>query len=358
MKIHGSVIINSTLLYIYLILSIYWVIVFINRIISSKKYKKGAARSITDEESGYLNNQFCYHYETEIWKYVYLLVIIILELLSSILLFVAKVIVHYGATDQMNTLPFTLGECNSVNATFHHNQNIGNLLWFYYLIHGLANIAEIFWITVSVCLMNFLVIRIKKIKYYKKSNSRYLFIASALISSFVLFTNPIQKLRIISLITFNIISVIYFGIFVKSSQKLKRALLQIALQRLTQFGSNEEEMRQYEYFKYTINLLCCTVLFLVIGERIVLIPQIFIGPLIYQKCYFPFNLFPEYSFIKQPENFVEIFSKVSSYVILLGANFCYIGIILCLTPFILITIRNWIKHILVCVRGSPVIKYI
>ena len=60
MKIHESVIINSTFLYIYLILSIYWVIVFINRIISFRKYKKGAARSITDEESGYLNNQFCY----------------------------------------------------------------------------------------------------------------------------------------------------------------------------------------------------------------------------------------------------------------------------------------------------------
>ena len=356
MVVHGTVIFNGILLCIYLIFSIYWVMVFIRRIINCRKYKRGAARCITDEESGYLNNQLCYHYETEIWKYVYLLVIILLELLSCILLFVTKIFGHYGAPDQRSILPFTLGECN-LNTTLNHSQNIETLLWFYYFIHGLANIAELLWITVSVCLMNYLVIRVKKIKYHKTSHPRYLLITSALISLFILITNPVQKLRIINLITFNIITVIFFWIFVKSSKKLKRALLQISLERLTQFGSNKEEMKQYEHFRYTINLICCTVLFIIIGERVVVIPPMFIGPLINRNCYFPFNLFPQFSFTKRPEKFVEIVSKVSTCVMASGANFCYMGIILCLTPFILITIRIWIKHILVYVRGTPVIKY-
>ena len=357
MIIHQTVIMNAVLLCIFILFSVYWFIVFVKRIINYRIYKRGAARCITDEESGYLNEQFCYHYDTEIWKHVSLLVIILLETSGSSLLVVMKIFEHYGVSDQRSRLYFTLGVCNSLNTTLHHNRNLDTLLWYYYFIHGLANTIELLWITVSVCLMNYLIIRIKKIKYDKTSNPRYLLIASALISLFVLFTNPIQKLRIVSLITFNIISVIYFGIFVKTSQKFKRALLQIALQRLTQFGSNKEEMNQYEYFKYTINLICCTILFFIIGERVVLFPHIFIGSFIYQKCYFPFNLFPQIFFIDRPEIFVETFSEISSYVLVSGTNLCYLGILLCLTPFLFITIRNWIKHILVCVRGNPIIKY-
>ena len=55
----------------------YWDVVFMRRIHCAKK---GAARCITDEESEFVNEQICYHYETEIWKYAYLLMISLFEL--------------------------------------------------------------------------------------------------------------------------------------------------------------------------------------------------------------------------------------------------------------------------------------
>ena len=58
-----------------IIIAVYWVFVFINRINCSIKYKRGAARCITDEEVTYLNTQICYHYQTEIRKYYFLLAI-------------------------------------------------------------------------------------------------------------------------------------------------------------------------------------------------------------------------------------------------------------------------------------------
>ena len=42
--------------------------------------QKVAARCITDEELLAVNEQICYHYETEIWKYAYLLMISLFEL--------------------------------------------------------------------------------------------------------------------------------------------------------------------------------------------------------------------------------------------------------------------------------------
>ena len=67
--------IYSTFIGIYLICSSYWVIVFIRRIHCYKVYQKSAYRNILDFNSGYINEQWCHHYETEIWKYIYLIAV-------------------------------------------------------------------------------------------------------------------------------------------------------------------------------------------------------------------------------------------------------------------------------------------
>ena len=66
MFLENTIIINSCMACVYLIFNAYWVMIFMRRIHCSRKYKKGAARCITDEESEFVNEQICYHYETEI----------------------------------------------------------------------------------------------------------------------------------------------------------------------------------------------------------------------------------------------------------------------------------------------------
>ena len=62
--------ISSVFITIFLICSLYWAIVFVRRIRVYKVYQKSAFRNISDYKFGYINEQWCYHYETEIWKYI------------------------------------------------------------------------------------------------------------------------------------------------------------------------------------------------------------------------------------------------------------------------------------------------
>ena len=95
MYLENTIIINSCMACVYLIFNAYWVMIFMRRIHCSRKYKKGAARCITDEESEFVNEQICYHYETEIWKYVYLLMIILSELSAGLFYMIAHLTENY-----------------------------------------------------------------------------------------------------------------------------------------------------------------------------------------------------------------------------------------------------------------------
>ena len=133
------------------------------------KYKKGAARCITDEESEFVSEQICYHYETEIWKYVYLLGISIFEILSGLFYMIGHIISSYGNEfkEYNTTLSlFEFSECNN-NATMD-NETTSLIISLYNFLHGVGRSTELLWIVLSVCLMNYLIVRIKKIKPYHK----------------------------------------------------------------------------------------------------------------------------------------------------------------------------------------------
>ena len=83
--------IYSTVIGIYLIFSLYWAIVFIRRIHLFKIFQKSAYRNILDVNSGYINEQWYYHYETEIWKYIYLLATNFTEVLGTIFYFIERI---------------------------------------------------------------------------------------------------------------------------------------------------------------------------------------------------------------------------------------------------------------------------
>ena len=161
----------------------------------------------------------------------------------------------------------------------------------YYFLHGVGRSTELFWVLLSVCLMNYLIVRIKKIKlYHNTRNSFYLLSITTWLSLFILCSNVIQVLRAVSYFTFQIALVVYACVFVRICNNLKRALLQRALERLIQHGSNNIEMKEYRYFKYTVNIIYCLILCICMGQSIVYIPRYAMGVLINQRCYFPINV--------------------------------------------------------------------
>ena len=356
MIINRNFIFCTTTLCVLMTISIYWLIVFVRRIISFRKYKRGAARSITDEESGYLNNQFCYHYETEIWKYVYLLAINILENLTGFTMYFAYIIPTHLASTLITNGTFSVGDCFNINGTVGNNHNIVNMCMALKFVHGIGRSAELLMFLTIICLMDYLIVRIKKIdSFQSNSNSRFLQSITALICSFIIISNLIAALHILSLITFSIAIVIYFYIFVKTSKNFKRALLQRAIERLAQHGSNQQEMRQYKYFQCTINLIGCAFLFVIIGEIILYIPAVSIGILTNQEYYLPFNLFPQIHF--SPYFTFGILPWILRYVIIIGRILNFFGISLELLPYILVTLRIWILQLYKLIRSSPKFKY-
>ena len=359
MHVSNTIVINSILMCTHLIFSGYWIVVFIRRIHCSMKYKEGAARCITDEESEFVNEQICYHYETEIWKYVYLLGISIFEILSGLFYMIGHIIASYGneIKEYNTTLSlFEFSECNN-NATMD-NETTSLIISLYNFFHGVGKSTELLYIILSVCLMNYLIVRIKKIKSYHNTRrtSRALLITIGF-CLFTLFTNMIHVLRMISYFVFEMTFVVYACIFVRTCNNFKRALLQRALERLIQHGSNNIEMREYRYFKCTINIMSCAILCICIGQSLVYLPWYAIGVLINQRCFFPFNMLPHFYHFIQSGKVIEISSKIRGYIDIIGTMFVYIGLVSVAIPFVLITCVIWTRHILKFIRGTPKIKY-
>ena len=117
-------------------------------------------------------------------------------------------------------------------------------------------------------------------------------IITILICSGIVITGFIQVTFIIQIILFDISMFVYYAIFVKMSNKFKCALLQKALERLCQYGSNEEELKQYKYFKYNMNIICFAFLFTSVATSILYFRLLIICILFYGNCYFPFNFLP------------------------------------------------------------------
>ena len=355
-----AIILNSVVLINFLIFSGYWALIFIRRIYCCKKYKRGLARFLSDD-SGYINEQFYYHYETEIWKNVLLLLITFSEIIATIFFFLAGTIPHYLSYRQLGNstleLPFT--DCTRYKKPALNQINIIYLIVPYLSgLNTIAGSAQLFILAFGAYLMNYLILRIKKIKYpYYTSNYRVLLTITTLLSAVIIITGFIQYTAIISNLLFFISTIIYCCIFVKTSKRFKLALLQRALERLTQHGSNKEEMRQYRYCKHTMNIICWGYILIISSETLLFIPELLVSTLFYGDCYFPFNLFPSLNYVLQTEKAIEVFSKALPFIELIFRTFSFISIVIAMYPFVLITVCIWIKHILKCIRGNNKIKY-
>ena len=251
---------------------------------------------------------------------------------------------------------FPLSTCN-ITDTVNINEYTDSVFLFYNVLHGLGRSTELFWIVLTVCLMNYLIVRIKKIELDQNTRKsfRLLFI-TAWMCVFVLFSNLIQSLRIVSLITSEVLAIFYGFMVVKVSKNFKNALLQRALERLIQYKS-KKGMWQHNYFKRTFILILSCILCIHIGQIFVYTPQYTLAIIINQKCYFPFNLLPRFYPHELSNEFLEFFSKFSHYMKVLTTVFCYIGISIIAIPFALITTNIWRIRILKLVRSTQKIEY-
>ena len=354
------IILNSVFLLIFLIFSGYWGFIFARRINCCRKYKRGVGRCLSGD-SGYLNKQYYYHYETEAWKNTLLLLITFSEIIACSCYFTSNTIQHYLTYHRVsnNTLELPFNDCIS------HNKPVLNQMNTLYTeipylngLNSIARSAELFLVAFCTCLMNYLIIRIKKIKQpYNTLNSRLFLIITTLLSTVIIPTGFIQYTTVISTVLFVVIVLTYFCIFVHTSKRFKYALLQRALERLTQHGSNKEEMKQYRYCKHTIDILTFGYLFMLLTELLFDLEEIFTGILIYRDFYFPFNLFNSLNYLIQTEQGIETFFTVMHYTEFVGRVICFLAISIMLSPFLFVTICIWSRHIHKCIYGTKKIKY-
>ena len=342
------IILNLMFFLIFQIFSGYWVFIFARRIYCYRKYKRGVGRCLSGD-SGDLNKQYYYHYETEIWKNTLLLLIAFSEIIASIFTFTSDTIHHYLAYHKVsnNTLELPITDYISVNKP---PLNQINILYaevpFLTGLSSIARSADLFVFAFCTCLMNYLIIRIKKIKQpYNTLNYRLFLIITTVLSTVIILTGFIQYTTVISSVLFFVSVITYICIFVRTSKRFKYALLQRALERLTQHGSNKEEMKQYRYCKHTFNIVTWGYLFLIIGESLLDFMHLVISALFYGKCYFPFDFFPSFIFVIETLGAIETFFKVVTYIELIGITTCYIGLVVFLFPMVFITILIWIQHI-------------
>ena len=225
-------------------------------------------------------------------------------------------------------------------------------------LNAIGRSAELFVATFCACLMNYLIIRIKKIKHpYGTLNSRIFIILTTLLSAVIILTGYIQYTSILSIILFDICLITYFCVFVYTSKRFKRALLQRALECLIQHGSNKEEMKQYKYCKFTLTIISCAYLLIIISTKLIHIPVLLVSALFYGNCYFPFNLFPSLNYVILSEEAIRTFLKVSHYVYLIGRAVLGITYLFVLFSSVFITISIWIKQLRKYIYGNKKIRY-
>ena len=354
MSVWLAIIINSVLELILLIISGYWACHFIKRIYSLRRNKRREVSYISDYDN---NEQLHYNYETDIWRYTLLLVIIACEVITSFLSIASDTfrsfLTLHNVTNTTVELPYS--ECIS-----YHKPGLKGISLFYTVIpylHGISTIkksAEIFLIAFTIHLMNYLIARMKNIKL---ANSRRFFLLTVLWCAVLIMTGLIESATILNMIFVLIFGFVYICIFIRTSKRFKRALLQRAMECLIQHRSRKQAMKEYTATKLYINILCCGYLLMFISETVITISSISVSILFFGNCYFPSNLFPSLSYVLQTEEEMEFFLEGIKCVYHFGSSITYISLFVIWLPMLCITIYFLIKPIRECFSSNKNIKY-
>ena len=308
-----------------LLMSLYWTFFFIGRIIQFKIYLKAASRHIsTTNKSGNMFEQAAYYYQTEIQKYFFLIVINFAEGCGFALnLFSQYLTVNYlivpgikGTTD--------------MNCT---HTDTSNELVMWTVINMVTTLQKITYLCNSLLLMSlmhYLTRRIKKIRFlYESSRPRCILVATVILSLLLIATIHING------VIFPVVNLIYLCIFLRSVKRFERTLLQRAGERMTQYGSNKVEIREYRNFKLTMRFICIGFSLIVVSDFLIEFPEFTMSIMAYLRCYFPLLQSSTVS------SYFVIGKEVVSYWMLAGYALAYLGGISAFSPFVLITLNTW-----------------
>ena len=352
---------TSVMISTFLTASLYWIIVSVSRIYRFKKYRRVAAKHLSpQEESGNIFQQCCYHYETEIHKYVYFILINLTEVCVGVMVLIYTLAYdHYIIFSEIeSSQKLILSNCSSVDSLSLKEFQLKQSLPFRNVTAALLNIAELIIFILGVSLMDYLTRRIKQIQYPPNRVKIGVSILSIiLISSIIIVTACVPNLLLINKIVCPFAILICFSILLRTVKQFERTLLQRAGERLAQFGSNKEEYQEYKHFKITMRIICLGFMLIVMATYLLNVPPFLTSILFYQKCQFPLNFLPHYNpILVTPEN-LDILISILSYMIGLGDWLGLLGVTVAFSPFICVTVSIWINRIYKSISGKSKIKY-
>ena len=352
---HVYIVAILSLFSIYFVTSAYWVIVFSYRIFQSRKYLRVAARhliTVQSDDSHTNFEQFCYHYRTEIRKYVYLLLIILSEAFCMFLycMSVLEALSYIAFPEIANSTMSKLSECSKIEnkflLEFQYNQAANPIQM---TLSASQNISGLFVLILIICLLKYLTQRIKKIKYSRHFRFRLFIVFTALLSAS---TIGIAWREYFAIFLMLITLAIYYYVFLRAVKQFECTLLQSAYERLIQFGSNKEEFRQYKYFKYTMRTICCGYLLIIVSKLLVYFPGLLTSILFYGKCQFPLSAIPSYTPVSEKQVELTMLIQILHCVWYVGLLIGFLGTILTYLLFVCITFYMWIRQVFNSIQGK------
>ena len=347
--VYYYIVLTTTLIILFFIVSIYWIIVFTRKIHLTKKYMKGVARNMSNEESKYICEQYYYHYQTEIRKYILLQMINFVELFGAASYYLQQVLKDYKYDPESvanSSVKIYIESCANVNNSFlTENQLRSSAIPVLTTSGAFGSLTVMFVAALGISLMSFLLKRMKRECYLPINLNIKTFLAVLSIISFVvILTSYFTFFIILSKIIFVPLLIFELFLFISFVKKFKQALLQIALERLIQHGSNDIEMKQYKYFSNTMSCICVGFSLITISAIIENIRRFIVIAMFYGQCYFPFNLiFSSDVSLPFTQQDVDIIAQLIHYCNVTTRVISCVGIVIVLFPYLFITITTWIN---------------
>ena len=326
-------------------------------------YKRGADRNRSEScNTGYINEQYCYHFQTEIWKFAFLISINWAEAIRAIFFFIKQGCKEYHLVNSnRHHHNFSrIGFHEGVNNTFIlQYQVIESSVETIIAIDSLGNCIDIFVFALGICLMNYLTKRIKKVEYLSGviNNKRFLF-ATFITCVMITILSNIDSLLNVGRVMFVLTSYFYFGIFVKTVKQFRITLRMKSIQSLTQFGCNHQELKELKYFNYTSTAVCIglqLILTMIILTNLINISFCY---LFFKEDFFPFNMFPHeaYSPVLKTDTTIHLFIRIIKSLIVVFDITFFIGLTFLISPFIICTIHSWYGLAYKAIKGTSVVR--
>ena len=186
---NAEIIIFSLVISIFLLVSEYWFIVFNRKIYLARRYKRTAWRNITEDNTDYIGVQYYLHYQTEIYKYILLLLINVSEVFVGISYYIQTMVEDLDfVLEEKSMLKEELENCTSLNNSMLIDFQYKETFLLLSMFRSFDNAVDLFIPALGICLMNHLIWRMKNMNSKIMNIKRFIFILS-MTSLFIFITS-------------------------------------------------------------------------------------------------------------------------------------------------------------------------